>query len=334
MPLHSNLITMARSTLGLPGQLFAWFFYLLLLYSLIAAYLAGGTEVVNSLLNIINIKLPTWLDTFLFLILLGFFVYQGIRSVDWLNRGLMCTKLAVFFLLVILASFHIQTNKLMIGSVPKLLPAVMIVITAFGFSIIIPSLRIYLHNDIKKLRITILVGSFIALFCYITWLLVIQGNIATYGPTGLVSIASSKDTVGNLTTALIQKLHTPLVITFIHFFTSICMITSFLGVSLSLTDFLADGLQVSKKGKGNLVVYGLTFIPPLIIVLFIPSIFIKALDYAGIICVILLILLPAIMAWRSRQLITKSTYQVWGKNYLLSFVIIASIILLIIAATN
>ena len=35
---------------------------------------------------------------------------------------------------------------------------------------------------------------------------------------------------------------------FAKVFISICAITSFLGVALSLTDFIADGLQTEKKG--------------------------------------------------------------------------------------
>ncbi len=40
----------------------------------------------------------------------------------------------------------------------------------------------------------------------------------------------------------------------IHFFTSICIATSFLGVSLCLSDFMADGLKIKKEKKRPLVI--------------------------------------------------------------------------------
>ena len=326
MPLYSNLITMAKKTLGIPGQIITWITCLLLLYSLLAAYLSGGTGVVTSLLALVNISLSHWINTLIFLLILGFIVYQGTRSIDWLNRGLMSAKLGVFLLLILMAAPHVQTNNLVLGSFPKLFSAIMVVITSFGFAVIIPSLRIYLDDNAKKLRITVLSASFIALLCYFFWILIIQGNIEANGPNGLINMASSSNTVGSLTATLIRQLHNPIVTTFVHFFTSICMVTSFLGVSLSLSDFLADGLRMKKQGSDNLIIHSITFAPPLILVLFMPNIFIKALTYAGICCVILLILIPSLMSWRSSN---KS-----NKNYLFGLVILIAILLLIIAAIN
>jgi tyrosine-specific transport protein len=105
------------------------------------------------------------------------------------------------------------------------------------------------------------------------------------------------------------------------------VITSFLGVSVCLTDFLADGLRLEKKGKNNLLVYGLTFVPPLVIVLFLPNIFVQALTYAGIYCVVLLILLPAWMVWAGRyHRHIAGEYAVWGGKLLLALLIVFSVL--------
>ena len=61
-----------------------------------------------------------------------------------------------------------------------------------------------------------------------------------------------------------------------------------------------------------------------------PSIFILGLDLAGIFCVILLMLLPALLAWRGRYIKkTASGYQVWGGKALVLLQIIVSAGLLI-----
>ena len=44
LPPNNNLITMAKATIGPYGQILAWIMYLLLLYSLICAYIAGGSD--------------------------------------------------------------------------------------------------------------------------------------------------------------------------------------------------------------------------------------------------------------------------------------------------
>ncbi|MCH8907600.1 MAG: tryptophan/tyrosine permease, partial [Candidatus Heimdallarchaeota archaeon] len=77
---------------------------------------------------------------------------------------------------------------------------------------------------------------------------------------------------------------------FYRFFSSVCILTSFLGVSLCVFDFLADGLKLKKKGRQGVGVLAATFIPPTMVVLFYPGIFISALGYAGAAIVLLILL--------------------------------------------
>jgi tyrosine-specific transport protein len=83
-------------------------------------------------------------------------------------------------------------------------------------------------------------------------------------------------------------------------FTSICLATSFLASGLSLSDFLADGLRTTKRGRGGAIVYLATFLPPMMVVLLYPGAFIGALSCAGSYCAILFILFPSLTAWRGR----------------------------------
>src|SRR5215216_1680285 len=87
---HTNLITMAKRTLGRSGQVISWLIYLFLLYTLTTAYLAGGGPIfIEAFETITDWQLPSWTNPFPLLILFGFFVYQGARSVDYVNRLLM-----------------------------------------------------------------------------------------------------------------------------------------------------------------------------------------------------------------------------------------------------
>ena len=298
LPAGSNMISMAKSTLGLPGQIMAWISYLCLLYSLLAAYISGGSDVFNGLLQSAHIHLPAWITSIVFTFSFSLIIYSGIRAVDYVNRGLMFGKLGVYLLLVVIISPHVDISKLSGGSVKAITGSLMILITSFGFASIVPSLRDYFQSDVRSLRRVILIGSVIPLVCYILWNAVIMGVIEH---NQLLTLRTSEHATSGLTHALSTTVHSEWITGFFGFFTSICMITAFLGVSLGLFDFLADGLRLKKSGIQGKWTLALTFLPPLAVVLFNPGIYLHALSYAGVCCVILLLLLPALMAWRGRS---------------------------------
>lgn len=330
LPAGSNMVSMAKSTLGRPGQIVAWVTYLFLLYTLLAAYISGGSDVFNALLLKAQIHLPGWITSLLFTAVFSLVVYNGIRAVDYVNRGLMFGKLGIYILLVLIISPHITIPTLGGGSLKAITGSLMILITSFGFASIVPSLREYFEDDTNALRKVILFGSFIPLVCYILWETVIMGVIQHDGSNGLIALMSSDHPTSGLTDALSHAIENQWITGFFSFFTSICMITAFLGVSLGLFDFLADGLKLKKSGNQGKCTLALTFIPPLAVVLINPGIYLHALGYAGVCCVILLLLLPSIMAWQGRKADTMgSTIIVPGGNLGLALIGFLAIALLI-----
>lgn len=309
MPMNSNIILMAKRTLGGWAEVLAWITYLLLFYCLLAAYIAGGSDILHGLIG----NASSTLDAILFTAILGTIVFGGIRMIDYANRGLMFVKLLAFFLLVLLIAPHVQMAQLNASQVKYLVPAVTVVMTSYGFSTIIPSLRAYFNNDVKKLRKVILIGSLIPLLCYIAWVGVIFGGIPMEGEFGLMSIVNAKHSTLALTEALIHHLQTPLITSLTQIFTSVCVVTSFLGVSLCVVDFLADGFRMEKAGFQKVILHALTFLPPLFIAIVYPTAFIVGLNYAGICLAILIILLPVLMVWRGRySLNIVAPYRVVG----------------------
>lgn len=331
LPRNSNLISMAKITLGRGGALATWTIYLLLLYALLSAYLSGGGDLLHSLLQPI-IKLSNVQSTILFACFFSLFVYQGVRAVDWINRGLMLIKLISFLLLVLFISPHIQWENYHRGHWILVEAGLAASATSFGYAIIIPTLRDFFDGDIKQLRRVILFGSCIPLICYIIWIAVIQGSIPTHGPNGLMQMASTPHSVGRLTQALTQVANSILISQAAHVFTSVCITTSFLGVALCCIDFLSDGLQLKKKGGKKIGLFILTLAPPLLVALNIPQAFVLALSYAGLWCVLLLILLPITMAYRMRYHSNYyMPYQVFGgKPMLIGGFVYATIMLIII----
>ncbi len=327
LPPNNNMVSMVGATLGRSGQVVAWVLYLMLLYSIISAYIAGGGDLFHYILNNSNIPISLPLSKILFTGLFGFIVYLGIRAVDYFNRGLMSGKMGALLLLIFLIVPYISQGNLHTGSWAYLASPASIstTVVAFASLMIIPSLRTYFGEDIKSLKKAILIGTFIPLVCYILWDMVIMGVIPLEGTPGLRALAHSSSSNSGLVAALTVILNKEIITIIAKFFTSICMATSFLSVSLSLSDVLSDGLQVAKRGMGNVIVFGATFVPPVLVVLFYPDAFLRGIQYAGLCCFVLMILFPPLMVWRGRyhhELALEAPHQVRGGKFLLGLLVV------------
>lgn len=332
LPQNNNLISMAKNTIGPIGQMVAWVAYLSLLYSLLCAYIAGGSDLFRNLAGMIGISAPIWIASMTFTLVFGTVVYMGINAVDKANRVLMMIKFSTFFIVAYLLAPFISSTKLSAGNVYNITSASAITVTAaaFGWATLIPSLRAYFAQDIKKLKLAIVIGSLIPLICYVIWDAVIMGVIPLTGNDSLEFILHSTNSTSNLVDTLSTTVNNNSVTFFIKFFTSVCVLTSFLGVALCLTDFLADGLQLEKKGSNNILIHLLTFLPALAIAIFFPNMFIKALEYAGISATVLLILLPAWMAWSGRyQKKIAQGFSVPGGKIFLGMIIVFALFLIL-----
>jgi len=296
---HTNLITMAKKTLGTTGQVVSWIIYLFLLYTLTTAYMAGsGPIFIDLIKNIFNFEIPIWFGPIPLLLVFGYFVYQGAHFVDYANRFLMVGLALTFVALIVLITPHIHPVFLERSSWPSLITAVSIVSTSFGFHIIIPTLTDYLNRDIAKVRQAILIGSIIPLVVYIIWEGMTLGAISLEGDHGLAE-GYGKGLDGASLMSLYLKKTT--ISQIAAFFSLFAIVTSFLGVSLSLRDFLADGLKIRKDTQGRLTLYLLTFAPPLLLTLTDPRAFLNALEYAGAFGVVTLLgILPVLMVWKGR----------------------------------
>ncbi len=323
----ANMITMARTTLGPLGYVASWLIYLFLLYALTTAYLAGcGPIVVDFFRSVSGITLPDNLGALPLLLVFIYLIYKGIKSVDYLNRILMICLAVAYVLMVLLSYPYIDPTLLRHMDLSKLVTGVSIVATSFGFHIIIPSLSSYLDHDVRKLKKVIVIGSLIPLGVYLIWELVVLGIV----PPPLLSVGFKEGANGaQILSDLLEHSQMALTARFLAFF---AIITSFLGVSLSLADFLADGFKIKKTPSGKGMICLLTFGPPIVFALSNPRAFLVALDYAGTFGVILLLgLMPSLMALCGRERFkAKSRFQAPGGQFLLMTSIALSLMLILL----
>lgn len=288
-----NIITMAEKTIGRWGMGLSWISYLLLLYSLIALYIAGSAPLFQkAFLDFFSINIPDSIVKFFLPALFGWIIYLGTRGVDLINRYLMFGLIISYFLLVSFLPEHVKAVNLEHYSFKPIIYALPFILTGFGYHIIIPSLGFYMKYDKKMMIYSVIIGSVISLIINLLWQFMVLGAM----PLKELALIWQKGVP--ITTSLSQIVQSNIVFLGVYFFSFFAILTSFLGVSLSLSDFLMDGLKIKKRWDGRLFAILLTFLPPLIFVYTYERGFYLALQYAGAFVAILLVFIPAAMVWK------------------------------------
>ena len=299
-PRGSNLVSIAKATMGPKGAALVWIIFLVLNYALLCAYISGASDIFHSLFGVLGIGISQSLVAVIFVAAMGYVVYGGIRSIDLFNRGLMIVKILAFIILIGLVIRHVEIPNLLTGDNRYLLSALAVVVVSFGFATSIPSILDYFDGNVKIVKQIIVWGTAIPLICYILWNFAIMGVIPISGANGLIHILNSGNTTTGLTRSLEVIIQSKLITDTARGFASVCLLTSFLGVSLVTTHFIADGMKFKKDKFLKFKVCFFTYFFPLLIVVFYPKLFIFALSYAGIFAVLILLIFPIIMVWQGR----------------------------------
>lgn len=297
MPKDSNLITMAHRLLGPVGKNICWVVYLFLFVTVMIAHVVGGGSVLS---DISGGSIPTWLSMIIYVVIFSPIVYLGTKWVDRLNITLMLGVAISYFLFIGVSYKHVDTSLLTRNDWSKAWLALPILFTAFTFQVIIPTLMTYMDRNVKKVRLAILLGTSIPLIVYLIWEFLILGIVPADGPHGLTEAAKKG---WNAVMPLKELLGSSIVVGIGKSFAFFTMTTSYLALALAYLDFLADGLKVQKKGLKKIFLCLAVFVPPTLVALTYPHIFLTALSYAGgFSCAILFGLFPPIMVWVGRYI--------------------------------
>ena len=291
----TNIVSMAESTLGFAGKAIAWVLYLLLFYNLTIAYIAESGIVFA---EVTDDFISPGVGTLLFVGMLSPLVYLGAGAVNRMNIWLMLGLAFSYFAFVALGSTYVDLSRLDYRNWSAVTLSWPLVFVSFGFQGTVPTLTCYLEKDHKATRFAIIVGSFLTFIAYVLWEALILGIVPLEGANGLTEALNRGETAIRSLRLVTQS---PWVSLCSEFFAFFALVSSFLGVTLGLLDFLADGLSIKKTPAGKLFLCALIFIPPTIVAFTDPSVFFTALKYAGGFgCALLLGLLPIIMVWIGR----------------------------------
>lgn len=295
MPPDSNLISMAQRYLGKTGKILCWFIYLFLFETVMIAHIVGGGNITS---EILGQGFNPFVSTIIYVILFSPVVYLGTRVVDRLNM-LMFSGVIISYLAFVFVSYkHVNLEMLRTQNWPKIWVAIPVLFTAFTYQVIIPTLMTYMDRNVKKVRKAIFYGISIPLAVYLVWQVLILGIIPVDGPNGLNAAAASGQ---NAINPLRHFIGSPIVYKIGKAFGFFTMTASYIALALAFVDFLADGLKVKKVGFKKFALCLAIFVPPTLISLVNPNIFLTALGYAGgISCAILFGIYPPLMVWIGR----------------------------------
>lgn len=306
----ATLHTLAKQFLGTKGKWVASFAMMFLFYALCAAYISGGgAQFGERIASFTGIEVSSTTATLLFTLIVAAIVTVGTATVDKVNRVLFLIKIVAMALVLTFLAPNVTESYLLSMPVEQglVIAAIPVIFTSFGFHGSIPAIVNYLDGHTPSLRKAILIGSAIPLIIYIFWQVVTLGVVnqstllENQGLSALISTLSTTVHRSNLGQA-------------IGIFADLALLTSFLGVSLGLFEFLGDTIKKRTNGNSRLVVGLVTFLPPMGFAMFYPQGFIMALGYAAIALAVLAIFLPIMMAKKARSQAQESHYQVFGGN--------------------
>ncbi len=291
----ADLPTFFGHTLGTAGKWLATCANLLILYGLLVAYASGAANILQGLGGA-ALSLP--LAMLLFFIPVTAVTLFGLRIVAKGNNLLMLLMWGAFVIMVGMCFPQVALELLEPmdwGFLPATLP---VMATAFHFHNIIPSICREMHHDQRAIRRAILLGTGAGLMMNLLWILVVAGTLPMAGPSDTVvpgTLIYAFENKLPATIPLQDILRSPVFTTAAAVFALVAICTSFLANGSALLSFIGDLVGPSR----HTLTACLAFLPPLLVAIVDPSIFLVAIDLVGGAGIGLLFgILPGILLYR------------------------------------
>ncbi|XP_023540721.1 uncharacterized protein LOC111800990 [Cucurbita pepo subsp. pepo] len=297
--------TMAQETLGDFGGTLATVAYVFLGYISMVAYISKSEEILLQSFN-----LPAPLSGLFFTLVFTLLISVGrTRTVDQVNQWLTACMIGLLLGIEVLAVqfggwFAMEGG----GDWTKVPTTIPVIIFALVYHDVIPVLCAYLEGDLPRLRVSVLIGSFIPLLTLLVW------DAIAFG-----LLAQADQVVDPV--ELLLRVRWSGVSYMVEWFSLLAVGTSMLGTLLSFSEFFKEQLRniffnfstsetlqepsnVALKrnwwemNKVSLIAMAIAVGPSLLVSTTNPDSFSAATDIAGGYCMTMLYgVLPPAMAW-------------------------------------
>ncbi|MDN3504898.1 MAG: aromatic amino acid transport family protein [Rhabdochlamydiaceae bacterium] len=275
MPRGSNILSLTEKLIGRKTCYFSGFMFIFLYYCLVIAYISAGIPFLTHFFEFLQIDINSFFTSLIFVIIIGILVSKGAESISRVNAVLSIAMAVTFVFVIYFGLNSIPMKQLHSSSFKTAAFAVPILFGAFGFHNVIPSLVEYLDKDKKSLRFSIITGTIIVTVIYVSW------QYFFIKTTSVESLLEARNNGEIATQALKFNNISPILLLLTNYFSLFALLTSLLGVSLSLMDFLKDGFKILNVNISKELRSALIFIPTFICFLINPNLFSKALSIAG-----------------------------------------------------
>lgn len=305
-PTGSSFHSMVKQLLGTKWNVICAMSLTFVLYSLTYAYISIGggltMEAINQL-PLLEAPVSRTVAATLFVLVLAVVVVSSTHWVGRLSTLLIAAMLVSFAIAVVGVFPHVQWAKLTNQAGDAVYwryawLALPVCLASFGFHGNVPGLVDYYQGEAKPVAQSILFGSGLALVLYGLWQTAVQGTLAR-SEFGAV-IAADGD-VAVLLAAMSAHLNTESMRSWLHVFAYFAIVSSCLGVTLGLFDYIRDAFGLNNQLSGRVKAAMLTFLPPLFAYGLMPTGFVKVMGYVGLMAAMWAVLVPAMLVRASRK---------------------------------
>lgn len=304
----SGFISMSKQLSSVIGGKVIQISYTLLLYSVTSVYVIGGGQLFGNALKCVGYPLELSYSAMIFSAIFSLIAMQSVKCVGIINQWLMYFLITAFICMLIFLAYNIEPSTLLESqNLYLLFPSTSIIVLSFASHNLLPTILSYLDGKTYDIKLAIFIGMCIPLVIYLLWNAVIIGSLPSSGAGSILDIQLNHGQHGGELSMLSQALESSgassykgvLDKMFMVFGLS-AIITSYIGVMLSLKDFIIQATHLQHHRFKNLIGITLVYIPSVIFALYFPHGFSLVLGYAGIIVAYLFGITPVLWALKAR----------------------------------
>lgn len=291
---HADLPTFFGQELGSKVKWVTTVANMIILYGVLVAYLTGVSTIIMSLQD----TLPSSAVMIAYFILVTGITAFGMKLMEKCNAFMVVLMWITFAVLLGYVMPEIDVSRFQASDwkyVPAGLP---VLLMAFHFHNIIPTLCRSLGHDRKKINTAIIGGTTIGLVMNLVWIVAVLGALP---------LTSSGDI--NLMTAFVknqpatvplEKLLQSSTFTYIGLvFALVALSTSFMANGTALMSFMRDLCKTNFNKDSKALIWCISFLPPLVVGLIYPDIFLIAINVVGGVGEnIIFGILPGFIVWK------------------------------------
>ena len=274
-------------------------------YALLTTYLYGSSSIIQKLLEShLNCNFSIYfiesIIAFVGITLL-LFPLKIVSAVNGMISSCLLIGFALLLGTMVVLIDYTKIPWITNASTLNIISVCPIMFAAYGYQLIIHTLRNYCGKDAVMIKKSILFGSLIPTLLYMLWSCSSLCVIFKANPEFFSQVASGKVEVGEFVRQLANVSSLPDFQILVWLISILAIFTSFIGFSLGLVESWNLTIQESVKNSvfQKLCSSIITIIPAYIIAAIVPNAFVKVFSFAGAMFVVTGILLPVYLLLKS-----------------------------------